>query len=127
MQSDVDNLLNSLLVQWHRWGSRATMGKGYPSASASCKPARTSRQYDDCNGALDDALDDSVMVAFDVAADRVDQPWRTALQVQARNMSTGAAVWRSPRLPVDPLEREVLTMEARNKLMRELVKDGVLS
>ena len=127
MQSDIDNLLNSLLAEWHRWGTRCSMGKGYPSANPSCREARVSRQYDDCNGALDDALDDSVMVAFDAAAYRVPQPWLTALQVQARNAATGVAVWRSPRLPLDVMERAVLTLEARNKLMRELAKDGVLS
>lgn len=127
MQSDIDSLVSSLMVQWHQWGSRSTFGKGYPAASASCKAARTSRQYDDANGSLDARLDDSVMEAFDAAAYRVPQPWLTALQFQARNMSSGASVWQSPRLPVDAMERAVLTMEARNKLMKELMRDGVLS
>lgn len=127
MQSDIDSLVSNLMVQWHKWGSRSTFGKGYPSASASCKQARASRQYDDSNGALDDALDDSVMQAFDAAAYRVPQPWLTALQFQARNMACGANVWSSPRLPADMMERAVLTLEARNKLMKELARDGVLS
>lgn len=126
MQSDIDNLLNSLLVQWHRWGTRCSMGKGYPTRDATCRGARASRQYDDDNGALDAAIDDSVMESFDAAAYRVHQPWLTALQFQARNMAT-AAVWTSPRLPTDPMERAVLTLEARNRLMKELARNGILS
>lgn len=127
MTGDIDTLVSALMVDWHRWGSRTRFGKGYPSASASCKPSRTSRQYDDANGSMDADLDDSVMQAFDAAAYRVPQPWLTALQFQARNMSGGVSVWSSPRLPACMLERAVLTLEARNKLMKELASDGVLS
>jgi hypothetical protein len=121
MVNDVDNLLNHLLVSWHKWGTRCSMGKGYPHTSASCRVTTASREYDD-----DGVPDDSVMIAFDAAAYRVPQPYLTALQFQAKNMS-GAAVWRSPRLPEDLQERAVLTLEARNMLMRELARNGVLS
>ena len=127
MQNELDSLLNSLLVQWHQWGMRCSMGRGYPTRDLTCRGAHASRQYDDENGALDAEIDNSVMEAFDHAAYRVPQPWLTALQFQAKNLSTGASVWRSPRLPIDALERAILTTEARNKLMRELMKDGVLS
>ena len=127
MQNAIDDFLNSLLAQWHQWGMRCSMGKGYPTRDLTCRAAHASRQYDDVNGALDTDIDNSVMEAFDHAAYRVPQPWLTALQIQAKNLSTGASVWRSPRLPVDTLERAILTTEARNKLMRELMKDGVLS
>ena len=126
MQTDVDTILNSLLTDWHHWCKRYRYGKGYPSADVSCRPARASRQYDDSNGALDAALEDSTMEAFDAAAHRVPQPWLTALQFSARNMATGVQVWISPRLPVDPMERAVLNLEARNKLLKELHGDGVL-
>ena len=125
MHSDIDNLLNDLLSSHHKWSRRVRFGKGYPSAAASCKPARASRQYDDDNGALDSGLDDSRMEAFDAVLYRIEQPWLTALQIQARNLATGSHVWLSPRLPVDPLERSILTLEARNKIMKELVKDGI--
>ena len=127
MQNELDSLLNSLLVQWHKWGTRCSMGRGYPARNLTCQGAHASRQYDDENGALDAEIDSGVMEAFDHAAYRVPQPWLTALQFQAKNLSTGVSVWRSPRLPVDLMERAVLTTEARNKLMRELMKDGILS
>ena len=125
MRNDIDNLLNDLLSSHHKWARRTRFGKGYPSESASCKDARASRQYDDSNGALDSGLDDSRMEAFDAVLYRIEQPWLTALQVQARNLATGSNVWSSPRLPVDPLERSILTLEARNKILKELVKDGI--
>ena len=125
MRNDIDNLLNDLLSSHHKWARRTRFGKGYPSESASCKDARASRQYDDSNGALDSGLDDSRMEAFDAVLYRIEQPWLTALQVQARNLATGSNVWSSPRLPVDPLERSILILEARNKILKELVKDGI--
>ena len=67
------------------------------------------------------------MAAIDASIDRVPQPHRTAIQFQARNLATGANVWQSPRLPQDIEERAILTMEARNKLMKILADDGVLS
>lgn len=126
MQNDIDVLLNDLLASWHKWASRYRYGKGYPAAAASCRPARASRQRDDENGALDAAIEDSRMEAMDAAMSRVPQPHLTALQFQARNMATGNSVWISPRLPADQMERAVLTLEARNKLLKELSKDGVL-
>lgn len=126
MTNDLDTVINGLLVDWHRWSSHYEVGKGYPSSNPACRQSRTSRQYDDENGALDAALHDSTMEAFDFAAHNVPQPWLTALQVQARNMASKAQVWSSPRLPKDPQERAVLTLEARNKLMKELAKNGVI-
>lgn len=127
MQADIDNILNDLLAKWHRYCAGYSYGKGYPSTDVSCRQSRTSRQYDYENGAMDASVDNAIMEAFDAAMDRVDQPWRTALSVQARNLHTGSAVWSSPRLPADPMERGVILLEARNKLMKALASCGVLS
>lgn len=127
MQNEIDTLLNDLLTRHHRWARRYQFGKGYPSSDSACRGARASRQYDDANGALDGDLEDSIMEAFDAALNRIQQPHLTALQFLGRNMATGLYVWRSPRLPQDPMERGVLILEARTKLLRELASDGVLS
>lgn len=127
MQSDIDHLLNDHLARWHKWCSRYQFGKGYPSSDVTCRQSRTSKQYDYDNGAMDASVDDSIAEAFDAAMDRVEQPYRTALSIQARNLATGAAVWNSPRLPADPMERGALLLEARNKLLKVLAQDGVLS
>jgi hypothetical protein len=125
MRNDIDNILNDLLVSHHKWSRRIGFGKGYPGQSMTCKSARASRQYDDENGALDSGLEDSRMEAFDAVLYRIPQPFLTALQFQARNMATGLNVWSSPRLPLDIMERQVILLEARNKIMKELVLDGI--
>lgn len=127
MQSEIDTLLNDLLTRHHRWSQKYRFGKGYPSSDSACRGARASRQYDDANGALDDDLEDTIMEAFDCALNRIEQPHLTALQFLGRNMAVGYYVWTSPRLPADPRERGVLVLEARNKLLKELSRDGVLS
>lgn len=126
MQNDIDHLLNDYLARWHKWCSRYRFGKGYPSSDVACRQSRTSKQYDYDNGAMDASVDDSIAEAFDAALDRIEQPHRTALSIQARNLATGSSVWSSPRLPADPMERGVLLMEARNKLLKVLASTGVM-
>ncbi|WP_162255821.1 hypothetical protein [Acidovorax sp. Root70] len=126
MQNDIDHLLNDHLVRWHNWCSRYRFGKGYPSSDVTCRQSRTSKQYDYDNGAIDASVEDSIAEAFDAAMDRVEQPYRTALSIQARNLATGATVWNSPRLPADPMERSKILMDARNILLKVLASTGVM-
>lgn len=127
MNNDIDHLLTDLMISHYEWShSRQRFGKGYPTTNAACKQARASRQYDDANGALDANLDESRMQAFDEALYRVPQPYFTALQFEARNLAGEIYVWRSPRLPASFEELEVLTLESRNILLKELARDGVL-
>lgn len=126
-EMDVNQALNDLLTRWHQWSSSYTFGKGYPSVDSACRSSKTSRQYDDTNGALDAAVENKIMEAFDAVVWTVQQPYLTALQFQARNFCTGRQVWTSPRLPVDEMERSVLMMEARNILLRALARSGVMS
>ena len=124
---DINQVLNDLLARWHIWSSSYSFGKGYPSVDSACRDSRTSRQYDDTNGALDAGVENRIMEAFDAAVWTIPQPHLTAIQFQARNFHARVAVWKSPRLPEDDMERGVLLMEARNKLMRALARSGVMS
>lgn len=126
MNNEIDTILTRLLVDWHRWQHRYRFGKGYPSTTPACRQSRTSRQYDDQNGALDAAVDDCVMEAVESAIDRIPQPWHTALCFEARNASSGVAVWLSPRLPADDVKRAHLVMDARARLVKELNFAGVM-
>lgn len=126
-EADINQVLNDLLARWHVWSSSYSFGKGYPSVDSACRDSRTSRQYDDTNGALDAGVENRIMEAFDAAVWTIEQPHLTALQFQARNFHARVAVWKSPRLPDDDMERGVLLMEARNKLMRALARSGVMS
>jgi len=127
LNDGIDTQLNRMLVAWHRWSAGFQDGRGYPSVTAICRSAKDCRQYDDEDDLLDDAIDSGEIDALDSAIDQVPQPHRTALAFQARNLSSGAAVWASPRLPHSVEERAVLLMEARNMLMRLLAARGILS
>lgn len=120
-----DELLNDLLRRWHRYAATFGPAIGYPTTNAACRLYRVSRQYDDQNSALDGDLEAQTLRAVGYAIDRLEQPWRTAVHFNARNLATGVVVWQSPRLPVDELERAHLLMHARAKLLILLESDGI--
>lgn len=126
MQDTREDLLSDLLARWHAWSVHTPPAIGYYKENPSCRLYRASRQYDDHNGALDSDAENSIMQAVDAAIDRMLQPWKTAVEFNARNLVTGASVWRSPRLPADDIERAHVVMHARAKLMLSLEQDGVL-
>jgi hypothetical protein len=129
-EAEINERLNDLLSRWHAHCQGYSAGKGYPSADAVCKHAKTSSVWDGWNGAQDEAASRQIMAEFDAAmwdVPNTPRPWLTALQFQARNLYTGRQVWTSPRLPADDMERGVLVMEARVLLMKGLARRGVLS
>lgn len=117
--------LDGWLRQWHSWCQTHVYSTGFYSVNPACRQARASRQYDYENGAIDAHVDAVEMEAVDAIISAIDDPWRTALMIQARNLWSGVSVWRSPRLPADEAERAVLLIEARNKLLRGLLRSGI--
>lgn len=126
MQNDIQNVLSGLLADWHLWSQHTADRAGYAGKAACFGQSKSNSQYDWENGVEDDMVDRRIMQGFDAAIQRVAQPWFTALQFEARNLAVRHQVWASPRLPVNRQEREVLILEARNRLLLELAKDGVL-
>lgn len=127
MQNDIQDVLSGMLADWHHFCNPPKMGiSGYAGRSAVFGRSISSSQYDWENNVESEKIDRMMMEGFDAAANRVPQPWLTALQFEARELAVGYAVWSSPRLPHDPAEREVMNLEARVRLLRELAKDGVL-
>jgi hypothetical protein len=126
MRNDLQDILSSLLADWHRWSQHRGSRNGYPGKAAGFGQSRSNTQYDWENGVEAEMVDRRIMEGFDAAIQRIPQPWNTALQFEARNMVARVQVWSSPRLPKDIEERQVLVLEARNRLLRELAKDGVL-
>lgn len=124
--SVVDEDVNDLLVRWHQWAAGYEFAHGYASQSAMFRQTRSSRQYDDANGSLDAHVDAVLMEAVDAVASDVPQPHYTALAMFARNLSTGAQVWSSPRLPSDPIKRTQLVAEARKMFSDGLAKAGLI-
>jgi hypothetical protein len=50
----------------------------------------------------------------------------TAIQINARNLATGKAVWTSARLPADVEERQIILRAARNALQEKLMGACIL-
>lgn len=123
---DPDSVLDDLLERWHAWKSAYRGPRSWGKASPTCRDAQSGRLYDRETGAQDADIEDTIMRGFDETVGKIPQPWNTALQLQARNLATGFEVWQSPRLPADREEREVILLEARNKLMALLAKEGKL-
>jgi hypothetical protein len=126
MRDDVQEILSSMLADWHQWSQGGGRAEGYAGKSPGFGQSRSNSQYDWANNIESDLVDRRIMQGFDAAIQRVQQPWNTALQFEARNLVARHAVWTSPRLPVDKWLREELIREARELLLKELAKDGVL-
>jgi len=129
LKTDIDYKLDELLINWHRYQSRYRHTRGYASQDGTCKDFRAPCHFDWANGAADARADALEVAAVDEAMEKIPNiphRWRTALAFEARNLASGAVVWSSPVLPRNIEEREVLVIEARNRLMIELRKDGVL-
>jgi hypothetical protein len=113
VRNDFDgyNDLISLLVLWHRLED-ASSALGYPPECPSCREYLTSRQYDDVNGAFETHERGIMALRVGRAADGLEEPYRTAIFIFARNRATGRTVWTSPRLPADKEERAELVANA---------------
>jgi hypothetical protein len=126
MNNDIQNVLSGMLADWHRYSQHTSEKHGFAGKAAGFGQSRSNSQYDWQNGVEDEMVDRRIMQGFDAAIQRVPQPWFTALQFEARNLAVRYQVWTSPRLPTNRAERDVLILEARNRLLRELARDGVL-
>jgi hypothetical protein len=115
-RDDCTTDLLGLLALWWRYESQQLPVLGYPRECPSTAGYKTSRQYDDGNGAAE--TDERGMLAKAVghAVDSIEEPYRTALYIAARNRVTGVSDWISPRLPVDQDERAWIVSEALDRL-----------
>ena len=121
----MNELLNGLLCEWHRWatGFQPVAAFGHcPMWSNNL----SSRQWDSASEVLDGSLHNDQMKCVDFEIDQLSPVFRTALQLQARNLSTGWSVWRSPRLPQDPVARGHLMAEAREAILVRLEQAGII-
>jgi hypothetical protein len=132
MRNDSDVILDDLLQSWHRWMQGFQL---CPQAGADpmFRHAKSGRGWDSTQDIIDEELSDSTMEAIDfaVSGDKtglggLPEPYRSAVYAHARNLSARVAVWGSPRLPQDPLERARLIGEARTMLTARLLRAGVI-
>jgi len=121
-----DAILDDLLSRWHHWQATSPAKGGYPSRSAGMDDWRCSRQYDADNGALDGELEGSTMRGIDFQVSEMHDPHRTAIYLNARNLSTGVKVFRSLRLPQDFAACALIVGEARAILLIRLTAAGIV-
>lgn len=126
MKDETAAILDDLLIRWHHACQHYRHTRGFNARAAGMDSYRPSRQYDDSNGALDQHLEASQVQAVDFEVSQLTEPSRSAIHADARNLSTGVAVWASPRLPTDPGQRQVVIQTARVILIGRLQSAGVM-
>lgn len=127
MKRDIDtrSALDDILIEWHRYcdGYRPMADLG---SSPMFRSYRTSKQYEETADIADGALHKDRCEAVSFHLGEMTSIQQTAIQINARNLSTGRAVWTSARLPTNLDERAILLAEARNDLSRRLSAAGVI-
>ncbi len=118
--------LDDLLIRWHAWQQSYTPTRAFRSRALVCGEYNAGRHWDDDNGVSDAEAERRTMRAVDDAVSRMDGQHRMAIQIEARNLSVGSAVFRSPRLPAGRNECAQLLRDARGALIRILLRSGVL-
>ena len=129
MTNDTDAILDDILARWAWWLRPVNVGRGHEKRAAGCGDYRSSRQYDDANGALDEWAEHQQCKAVDAEIQRMPddpRPLRTALHAEGRRLVVGVDVYRSPRLPADAQVRAVVIRDARAMLLGRLTTAGLV-
>jgi len=121
----MNNTLNDLLIDWHHWAKRWTP-HAEPTTGAMWRGVKSSRQWEDTLDIADQSQHNATMQVIEFAVSEMEPTYRTALQINARNLATGVSVWSSPRLPTDLQSRAQLLGLARQELSAKLAKAGLL-
>lgn len=126
MRNDSDVILDDLLSRWHDWarGFQISPEAGADPMFRDVKSGR--RNWDSLDDIIESDLTASTMKAMDFEVGEMADPYRAAIYVNARNLASGYSVWSNPRLPSDPLERAIVTTEARIILTKRLLRAGVM-
>lgn len=122
---DQSAILDDLLCQWSAWAQGEQAARGYGNSAAGFSLYRASRQYDDSNGGLDAELDKSTMRTVDFQVSQMEDPYRAAIHMNAKNLAAGRDVFKSPRVPAG-IEGANILRTARAALIFRLVNAGVI-
>lgn len=125
MPADIQNQLDQLLAAWHKWAQGYRYGSDINS-SPIFRNSKSIRGYDTVQDIVEHEIEHSVMELVDFYVNEMEPNFRTALQINARNLVTGRSVWTSPRLPNDIESRAQLLGLARMALVGKLVAAGVI-
>lgn len=125
MKSETNQLLDSILADWHCW-SRGYQHVGGINSSPMFRNAKASRGWDSTSDICAQEVDSATMEAVDFHVGEMDPQPRTAIGLHARNLVTGYTVWSSARLPSDPVQRTEILIAAKRDLMARLNNAGVM-
>jgi len=125
MMNDSQHILDDVLSRWHSWAKSYKANQQTPRDPI-FRDAKSGRGWDSTDEIIEDEIQNSMMEAVDFQVSEMQDPYRAAIYILARNLSTGRSVWLSPRLPVDPMERATIISEARIQLTRRLQAAGVM-
>ena len=117
--------LDELLVPWHFW-SKGYHLVGDIHSSPMFNHARTPRGWDTVAEIVEHEIDAPAMVTLNFHVFELCPEYRTAIQINARNLATGKSVWTSARLPADLMQRQLLLRDAREPLTKRLVSACIL-
>ena len=125
IRDDFHDRLDELLSRWHHWA------KGYiPVPTCGADPmfrnAKSSHSFTSADEVTDAAVEQTQMKALDFHVGEMQDPHRSAIYIHARNCYTGRAVWLSPRLPADPMERAQILGDAKAMLIGKLLSAGIM-
>lgn len=118
--------LSDLLSRWDNWLHPVQVSRGHASQAAGCALYRSSRQYDDENGALDDQVEHQVMQGVQGCVEKLEPLHRYAIHDEAKRLRLGVSVWSNPRLPADPADRQKVTDAARLCMIGHLCGSGLM-
>jgi hypothetical protein len=122
---DQQMILSDLLSHWHEWAKAESHTRGYANTSAGMGQWRASRQYDFDNGAMDCEIDKSTMKTIDFQVGQIQDPYRAAIHMEAKNLAAGRHVFQSPRVQTG-IEGANILKTARAMLVIRLVGAGVI-
>jgi len=127
IELDRQSRLHEVLSLWHTWQGQKSDTRGFRSRAVVCGDFyMASRQHDSENGALDEDLEARTCAIVQYTVEQLPDPWRTMAYVLARECCTGLAVFKSPRLPTDPVALMALGVQTRQRLIVRLVSQGVI-
>lgn len=118
--------LDELLCMWHQWQQHYRPVRAWKGKALVCGDYNAGKHRNGDDGTFDDDLDEQTMRAVDFAADKLPEVLRAAIHQEARNLTAGAQVFISPRLPADPKRRQETVQQAREQLAGLLRLAGVL-
>lgn len=94
--ADERQLADELLVEWHDWTDSYRPALGMDRVSASCRDARSSRQYEDSTAASCGRLHTNEMQSVAFCVDQLPLAQRLAVGLEMKNRRARAHVWRNP-------------------------------